>query len=424
MKYLSLFSGIEAATVAWHPLGWTPVAFSEIDKTASKFLAETYPHAPNLGDVTKITEEMVKSLGKIDLIIFGSPCQDLSIAGKQRGLDGARSGLFRNSVGIIQWARQHCGLRFALWENVPGAYSSNKGRDFTEVVASLAGLEDLDTPENGWGKEGAAVGDNGLLEWACLDAQWFGLAARRKRVFALLDFGEWESRPPILLEPEGLRGDSEPSRKTRESVARCSEEGATKCNLIGSIGSSNGGGIPLPAVAFKRISHGEYIGSEIGSALIANTSADQSDLIVSRAYCIQATTIERSDTAGANGAGFSEELAFTLNTVDRHATAYSFDSLSSNSMKSSNPDSGCREVDLAKTLDTTTPCPSKNQGGIAILNPPIVRRLTPLECERLMGFPDNYTASMSNSQRYRTLGNSMAVPVIRHIAEKIMGALA
>ena len=92
MKYLSLFSGIEAATVAWHPLGWTPVSFSEIDKTASKFLAETYPHVPNLGDVTKITEEMVKSLGKIDLIIGGSPCQDLSIAGKQRGLDGARSG--------------------------------------------------------------------------------------------------------------------------------------------------------------------------------------------------------------------------------------------------------------------------------------------------------------------------------------------
>lgn len=118
MKYLSLFSGIEAATVAWHPLGWTPVAFSEIDKTASKFLAETYPHVPNLGDVTKITEEMVKSLGKIDVIIFGSPCTDLSIAGKRLGLEGERSGLFRDAIRIIQWARKHCGLRFALWENV------------------------------------------------------------------------------------------------------------------------------------------------------------------------------------------------------------------------------------------------------------------------------------------------------------------
>ena len=317
MNYLSLFSGIEAATVAWNPLGWKPVAFSEIDKTAGGFLAETYPHAPNLGDVTKITEEMVKSLGKIDLIIFGSPCQDLSIAGKQRGLDGARSGLFRDSIRIIQWARKHCGLRFALWENVPGAYSSNKGKDFTEVVASLAGLSDLDTPENGWGKEGAAVGDNGLLEWACLDAQWFGLAARRKRMFALLDFGDWESRPPILLEPEGLRGDSEPSRKTRENTACETQRYAEVC---------------------RRIGHGEYLSDEHASTLTVNTSADQSDLVIDGAT--------------------------------------------------------------------------------------IVRRLTPLECERIMGFPDGYTASMSNSQRYRALGNSMAVPVIRYIGEKIMGALA
>lgn len=219
MKYLSLFSGIEAATVAWHPLGWTPVAFSEIDKFACGLLSDKYPLVPNLGDVTKITEKIVKSLGQIDLIIAGSPCQDLSIAGKQRGLEGERSGLFRDSIRIIQWARKHCGLRFVLWENVPGAFSSNKGRDFAEVVASLAGLENVTTPQNGWGSEGAAVGDNGLLEWACLDAQWFGLAARRKRVFALLDLGDWESRPQILLEPESLRGDSPPSRCTGESPA-------------------------------------------------------------------------------------------------------------------------------------------------------------------------------------------------------------
>ena len=478
MNYLSLFSGIEAATVAWHPLGWTPVAFSEIDKTASKFLAETYPRVPNLGDVTKITEEMVKSLGKIDLIIFGSPCTDLSIAGKRLGLEGERSGLFRDAIRIIRWARKHCGLRFALWENVPGAYSSSKGRDFTEVVASLAGLENLDTPENGWGKEGAAIGDNGLLEWACLDAQWFGLAARRKRVFALVDFGDWESRPPILLEPESVRGDFAPSRRTGEGSSSSgagslgngshwddpenphptlnqshnaggiggsnqelfSQRGAYLCECVGAIDSSLGGSLP----------------NEVIGTLLSDIRGGKP--LPAVVYCTQATTIERSDTAGANGAGFSEELAFTLNTVDRHATvfritrsdcyeedtvastlaardfksatdlvvpcAYSFDSLSSNSMKSSNPDSGCREVDLAKTLDTTTPCPSKNQGGIAILNPPIVRRLTPLECERLMGFPDGYSASMSNSQRYRTLGNSMAVPVIRYIGEKIMEALA
>ena len=318
MKYLSLFSGIEAATVAWHPLGWTPVAFSEIDKTTSKFLAETYPHVPNLGDVTKITEEMVKSLGKIDLIIFGSPCQDLSIAGKQRGLDGARSGLFRNSVGIIQWARQHCGLRFALWENVPGAYSSNKGRDFTEVVASLAGLEDLDTPASGWGTEGAAVGDNGLLEWATLDARWFGLAARRKRVFALLDCGDWESRLPILLEPQGLRGDSQESQYKRSEVEQ--------------------------------------------STRISTASGEQ---------------------------------LF-----------------------------GCLMKGASKYHDQSNQ--EAHSGSYHIIDSLGIRSPTLVESCRLMGFPDDYLDNIPDGYWVKRglLGNSMAVPVIRHIGEKIMEALA
>lgn len=213
MRYLSLFSGIEAASEAWHTLGWTPVAFSEIEPFPCATLQHKYPKTPNLGDVTKVTGKDIAKLGKIDVVVFGSPCTDLSVAGKRRGLIDAegnftRSGLFFTAINIFQWARKHCGARFALWENVPGAYSNNKGRDFTAVVSYMAGLDDLDTPENGWGTEGCAVGDNGMLEWACLDAQWRGVAQRRRRVFAILDTGDWASRPPILLERQSLRGNT------------------------------------------------------------------------------------------------------------------------------------------------------------------------------------------------------------------------
>lgn len=219
MRYLSLFSGIEAATQAWQPLGWECVAVSEIEPFPCAVLEHHYPNVPNLGDVTKITEQQIKDLGQIDLIVFGSPCQNLSVAGNRKGFEGEQSSLFYAAMEIIKYAKRHCKTRFALWENVPGAFSSNKGADFTEVVKHMAGLDDLDTPKNGWGKEGAAVGSNGLLEWSVLDAQWFGLAQRRKRVFAIVDFGDWASRPPILLERESLRGDSAPSRETGEGIA-------------------------------------------------------------------------------------------------------------------------------------------------------------------------------------------------------------
>ena len=128
MKYLSLFSGIEAASVAWLPLGWECVAVAEIEAAPCKILKHHYQDVPNLGDVTKITEKQIIALGHIDIVVFGSPCQDLSIAGKRRGLlneDGTitRSGLFFDAINIFQWAHKHCGARFALWENVAGRTS-------------------------------------------------------------------------------------------------------------------------------------------------------------------------------------------------------------------------------------------------------------------------------------------------------------
>ena len=228
MRFLSLFSGIEAASAAWAPLGWTCVAVSEIDKFANEVLRCRHPNVRNLGDVTKITETDIASLGDIDVVIFGSPCQDLSIAGKRKGLDGARSGLFFDAMRILAWSRFWCGTRFAVWENVPGAFSSNKGCDFAAVVDALSGLDGTPVPPKGWGTEGCAVGPEAMVEWAVLDAQYFGVAQRRRRVFAVADFGNWAGREPILLEPQGLRGDSAPSRKAgKEAPAKsiCSSDG-------------------------------------------------------------------------------------------------------------------------------------------------------------------------------------------------------
>jgi DNA (cytosine-5)-methyltransferase 1 len=214
VRFLSLFSGIEAASVAWLPLGWECVAVSEIDTAASAVLAHHYPEVPNLGDVTRITEQQIRQLGKIDVVIFGSPCQDLSIAGKRAGLEGSRSGLFFDAGRIIRWSN----ARFALFENVPGLFSSNEGRDFAAVVRELVGL-DIDVPDGGWRNTGVAIGELGLIEWSVLDAQWFGVPQRRRRIFALADFGDWRNRQPILFNPESLSGDSPPSRKAGKDVA-------------------------------------------------------------------------------------------------------------------------------------------------------------------------------------------------------------
>jgi len=213
MRYLSLFSGIEAASTAWESLDWDCVGLSEISPFQCSVLDYHYPTIPNLGDITKITEEQIKSLGQFDLVVFGSPCQALSVAGKREGFtEGTGSSLFFHGIKIIEWARKHNGCRFALWENVPGAFSSTEGKDFAAVVAEMAGLQHVEVPEHGWGSEGAAIGDKAFIEWSVLDAQWFGLAQRRKRLFVVADFGDWFNRPPILLEKRSLRGSNPPSR--------------------------------------------------------------------------------------------------------------------------------------------------------------------------------------------------------------------
>lgn len=388
MRYLSLFSGIEAASEAWSPLGWQCVAVAEIEPFPCSVLAAHHSGAPNLGDVTKINETMIASLGPIDLVVFGSPCQDLSVAGKRAGLQGERSGLFHQAIRILGYARKHCGTRFAVWENVPGAFSSNKGRDFAVVVGELAGVAGLNPPPKGWGTEGCLLGEQGMVEWSVLDAQWFGVAQRRRRVFAFADFGDWRGRCPVLLEPESLRGNSAPSREAGQDVAPTIRAGAT---------SSSAG-------------HG------------ARSGDSKDELIVATGDVVGV-----ADVAHRLNAGGMRRIDYESETLVTHALrADGFDASEDGTGRGTpliafNHNA---QVDQMNFSSTTLPALSCSQGP-AVLNSLRVRRLTPIECERLQGFRDRYTLithkkkSAADGPRYKALGNSMAVPVMRWIGRRI-----
>lgn len=201
MKYLSIFSGIEAATVAWEPLGWEPVAFAEVDPFPSAILAARYPNVPNLGDVTKVDWSPYR--GTIDIVAGGSPCQSFSIAGNREGLRGASA---------LMWEYVRCVRdvmpRYFVWENVCGALSSAHGEDFACLLRAM--------DELGYG-----------VAWRVLDAQYFGVAQRRRRVFVVGHFGDMRAAE-VLFEPESMRWDYPTGKQKREELtiaARASSPG-------------------------------------------------------------------------------------------------------------------------------------------------------------------------------------------------------
>lgn len=284
----------------------------------------------HLGDITKMSGYTIPP---VDVITFGSPCQDLSIAGKRAGMAGERSGLFSEAVRIIRemrYATFGAYPKYAVWENVPGAFSSNKGEDFHAVLQSLCRVIDPDatiprpTDARGgikWPRAGAILADHYSLAWRTMDAQHWGVPQRRLRISLVLDLTGGRAGE-ILFEPESLRGHFAP-------------------------------GITLGQAA---------------PVVVGGCTED-----ANRAFTLK---IRSGCEGGGKGALVQTEKSATLSTlqdqtlfVAEPSKAYSFDSLASNSMKSSNPHSGCREVEIAKTLDTSPPDPAKNQGGIAIVEP-------------------------------------------------------
>ena len=333
----------------------------------------------HLGDITKMSGYTIPP---VDVVTFGSPCQDLSIAGKRAGMAGERSGLFSEAVRIIRemrYATFGAYPKYAVWENVPGAFSSNKGEDFHAVLQSLCRVIDPDatiprpTDARGgikWSRAGAILADHYSLAWRTMDAQHWGVPQRRLRISLVLDLTGGRAGE-ILFEPESLRGHFAPGITPGQGAAGAVENGAGTADCTDAI--------PVNLqIATRHKSLGERTGLGVGQAGDAAYTLQEGHEHgvccpdIAKAYTLK---IRSGCEGGGKGALVQTEKSATLSTlqdqtlfVAEQPKAYSFDSLASNSMKSSNPHSGCREVEIAKTLDTSPPDPAKNQGGIAILD--------------------------------------------------------
>ncbi len=322
----------------------------------------------------------------VDVITFGSPCQDLSVAGKRAGLkhetngddETTRSGLFMEAVRIIKEMRKKDGLeglrsgrtdehirpRFAVWENVPGAFSSNKGEDFRVVLEELARIKDAEVsvplPEKGkWKQSGEIVGDGWSIAWRTLDAQYHGVPQRRRRIFLVADFAD-ECAGEILFECQGLPGYSSQSSEKGQGTSEDSSDGIRKSGKRNSL-------VPY-TLQIRSGCEGGGKGPLIQTDKSACLTAAQTQTLF-QPICIQGSMIGRKDGNGPQGNGINVDKSFTLNTIDRHAVAYGICSYASNSMKSDNPHSGIYEATSARTLDLNGGNPACNQGGICICEP-------------------------------------------------------
>ena len=379
MNYISVCSGIEAATVAWHPLGWKAVAYSEIEPFPSAVLAHHYPDVQNVGDMTKFKEWDFGNQA-IELLVGGTPCQSFSVAGLRKGLEDPRGNLALTYCGILDKFRP----KWFVWENVPGVLSSNGGRDFGSFLGALAEL--------GYG-----------FAYRVLDAQYVGGARavpqRRRRVFVVGCLGNWKPAAEVLFESKSLRRNIKTSRKQGKEVAG---------TIAARFGISRNNHEECVAT-FDRQSSGEYGTAPVASTISARDYKSATDLV----YSLQGAG---STSKTANGSGWNEEVSFTLNSTDVHGVAQPMFVDTYN---------GTIQGDVAVTMTADMAGPTHTGPKIMQSNM-AVRRLTPIECERLQGFPDNYTNiswKKSNESpdglRYKSLGNSMAVPVMAWIGERI-----
>lgn len=356
MDYISVFSGIEAATVAWHDFGWNPVAFAEIEPFPSAVLQYHYPNVPNLGDVMKIEWEQYK--GKADLIVGGSPCQSFSIGGKRLGMDDPRGNLALHYLRIVRAIQP----KWFVFENVPGLLSSNGGNDFSTFLGEVA--------KCGYG-----------FAYRVLDSQYFGVPQRRRRVFVVgCANRDWRSSAAILFDKESLCGNLASSKTegktsslfSKKSVRRESRElgrrGIVHCSPVAPTMMASG-------PPYSRTGQT----TEDEALVVQNPILPIHD----KATRYKGGGKNRNNDGASNflGVGMNEQSMYCLTTSEMHM----------------------------------------------IFNQ-VVRRITPLECERLQGFPDDYTKiswnnketdECPNSLRYTALGNSMTVPVMRWIGERI-----
>ena len=478
MQYLSVCSGIEAATVAWSPLGFEALAFAEVDKFPSAVLAHYYPQVPNLGDMALASQW---SNYDPDILVGGTPCQSFSVAGLRKGLADPRGNLMLTYLAIADRYQPE----WIVWENVPGVLSSGSGRDFGTFLGALGQI--------GYG-------------WAyrVLDAQFFGVPQRRRRVFVVGHFGDWRRAAAVLFERHSLQGHPPPSREARQDATPATGTRTFACGGIGSYSSSSSspllksgadlghgcealircadvahatthqakGGDPTtdnyivrslrdtPAVAGCLNSAG-------GHAVPGNSIQDADQGYLQVVHSLRGEGFDASeDGAGrdtplvpisirtaqtpSNGCGINEDgTSYTLDGAQGQAIAFDCKASGQNgfgvgeiastmramghawshrnggghqAVAFQSSQSGIRCDEIHATLDSNNRS-RRHNGAMQGMQ---IRRLTPRECERLQGFPDDYTLipfthgkPAADGPRYKALGNSMAVPVMRWIGERI-----
>ena len=413
----SLFDGLGGWQLAALHNGVRPVWSSEIEAFPIAVTKKHFPETLQLGDITKLDGA---TLPPVDIICAGSPCQDLSVAGKRKGLDGERSGLFRKAIDIVRGMREATNgeyPKFFIWENVPGAFSSNKGADFQAVLEEITKSK-IPMPAGGkWAAAGMVRSGKCDIAWRVLDALYWGVPQRRKRIFLVADFRNQQSRnTEVLFEPESLPGDIESGGKEGQRAAAGVENNTR-------ITSSFEPGIT--ARDGRKLSH------EVSTTLRANMGDNQTSILTCKSvYSIQGNTIDRQLKNGANGKGVSKDISYTLNTVDRHAVTdkeqYAVDFGRTADRIQMNATQSTTLLGLGGGGGAKTGLYHlKNKNGIKY----IVRRLTPLEAERLQGLPDSWTdielngKPASDSARYKAIGNGMAQPCADFVLSKVVQAL-
>jgi len=439
MNFGSVCSGIEAASMAWNPLGWRAQFVSEIDRFPCELLKVRHPDVPNFGDMTQFHEWPDAN---IDVLVGGTPCQSFSVAGLRKGLDDPRGNLMLTYLAIAARYRP----RWLVWENVPGVLSSGGGRDFGSLLGGLAEL--------GYG-----------FAYRVLDAQYFNLAQRRERVFVVGCLGDWRSAAAVLFERSSLQGNPAPNRQTGANVAASLTAGSHPAsNAPGRRREDDVNLVSHTLLAKPNDAHDASMQTYIAQTLGANSGRNQ----IEATYVTHALTAEGFD-AGEDGTGRGTPLTIAIRGRAGESTLEWNDDWIANAILTPNggrggigvgavafnarqdpdhwnertgpldtdgstqavafscKDHGADSGPISPTLRAMGHAGSHaNAGGqVAVQTSMSVRRLTPRECERLQGFPDDYTLiqrkgkAAADGPRCKALGNSMAVPVMAWIGRRI-----
>jgi DNA (cytosine-5)-methyltransferase 1 len=432
LTYGSVCSGIEAASVAWEPIGYVPLRFSEIEKFPSDVLKYHYPNVPIFGDMTLIAKSVRDGTVQApDVLVGGTPCQAFSVAGLRGGLSDARGQLTLSYVDLLNAIDEKRNTSaIAVWENVPGVLSS-KDNAFGCFLAGLAGeSEPLQPTGKRWANAGYIIGPSRRIAWRILDAQYFGVAQRRRRLFVVASARDDFDPLQCLFEFDSTRRDTPPSREAGEEIAAFTPSSfgdrGVNCDQIATFASADLSNFKASNIAGTlRSAGGDLGGGSENLALTLTTSQERNvpETQTFVTYALAENIIGRQPHNGGNGDGYGEEIGYTLNATGVHGVVLPINTMVMMGRPSDdlNPRMG---LGIGKNGEPQNTLTKAHNHAVAytLHNQMYVRRLLPVECERLQGFPDNYTniPKAKDGPRYKALGNSMAVPVMRWIGVRVL----